>query len=124
MLLNYNLPMSDGLTEGLAHKVRYAIHENSPEIIKSWLQATSPSQVESIQACRRIYRYQFKLLMETICDDIIPGHWRRTCLDNIYKPLHGFQRVALCPHSRHILKLMYAELNQSIKYFGKSMLSS
>lgn len=124
MLLNYDQQMSDGLADELTCKVRYATHENNPEIIKSWLQATSPAQVESIQTCRRIYRYQFKLLMETICDDLIPSHWRRTCLDNIYKPLHGFQRVALCPHSRHTLKLMYVELNQSIKYFGRSMLSS
>ena len=37
---------------------------------------------------------QFQLLIDTIADELLPAHWRRHCLDNIYRPLHALHRLA------------------------------
>jgi len=108
-------------TDQLYREIRFAKKPDNPDLIKEFLMSSLSKDEDSIQARRRKYLHQFYLLIETMSDDLVPAHWRRSCLDNIYRPLQGYRRLALCPTSQRILEQMYYELNETIRYFGPSM---
>ena len=36
----------------------------------------------------------FQIILATVCDSSVPSHWRRTCLENAYKPLVAMRLFA------------------------------
>ena len=53
---------------------------------------------------------QFQLLIDTIADELLPAHWRRQCLDNIYRPLQALQRIADSAHNQQQVLTLTHEL--------------
>lgn len=64
-----------------------------------------------------IYQGQFRLLLDAICDNLLPAHWRQLCLDNIYRPLTDLNRISQCEASKERLRHLWLELNITSQYF-------
>jgi hypothetical protein len=76
----------------LRKTIRYAEDQNKPQLISFWLAEelilfSANNCKQDIEAQYRLYEGQFSLLLDTINDALIPGHWRELCLDHVYRPL-------------------------------------
>ena len=111
------------INSDLKSKIRHGSEPNNPLLINLWLSQTiaeCPTKLTKKQL-RQQYESQFRLLLDTIVDELVPSHWRRVCLDNIYIPLTSLQRISDNDKSqRHIRQLM-AELNVSCQYVQHSL---
>ncbi|PIE25151.1 MAG: hypothetical protein CSA60_01275 [Neptuniibacter caesariensis] len=101
--------------KALQHKVRYATEADSPSLITHWL-AIDTCRLQGFEHRKQHYERQFRLLLDTIADELLPGHWRNCCLDNIYRPLAELNRLSSRPdHQSYIYHLRY-ELNMTCHY--------
>lgn len=91
-------------------------------LIKLWLSLGQSDDLPTINLRER-YTAQFYLLLETVLDDLVPIHWRRTCLDNIYLPLSSLKKVASDDKSEQHLQHLFHELAVSTRYVEKSLSS-
>lgn len=73
-------------------------------------------QVADRDAKRAIFHAQFNLLMETIMDELIPGHWRCLCLDYVYRPLYQLQALCDDESSRQVVRRLKWELSTCARY--------
>jgi hypothetical protein len=107
---------------GIRHKVRYAEDENNPQLLSFWLMAeqalfaSSDINIDDDEKWQ-MYQGQFRLLLDVICDNLIPEHWRQLCLDNIYRPLTELNRISHCDISKKRLRHLWLELNITSQYF-------
>lgn len=103
-------------------KIHYAEDKENPELVLFWLTAEQTlftgSYFSGDNAARqKMYQDQFRLLLDVICDNLIPLHWRQLCLDNIYRPLTELNRVSHCAASKKKLRHLWLELNITSQYF-------
>jgi len=108
----------------LREKIRYGIEPNNPALLPLWLSLEEVQQqyLPALDLLPQHYEKQFYLLLETVVDELIPCHWRRTCLDFIYKPLSSLQRISHDQQSKnHLAKLLY-ELAVSSRYVENSLI--
>lgn len=109
--------------EVLKHKIRYAVEPDNPMLVKLWL-GTDLEESLSHSLMRRQYLSQFNLLLETVLDELIPTHWRRICLDNIYLPLCGLKKLVNDDDSEKQLQNLFNELAISTRYVERSLSSN
>ena len=104
----------------LRNKIRYGTEPDNPTLIRLWfsLDAPNPNCVFQI---RRHFEAQFRLLLETVADELIPAHWRWLCLDNIYKPLCSLQKISDDEESELQLKRLFNELSITARYVEHSL---
>ncbi len=106
----------------IRQKVRYAQDDNNPQLLTFWLMAeqslfTSSNINTDDDARWLMYQGQFRLLLDVICDNLIPEHWRQLCLDNIYRPLTELNRLSQCEDKKKRLRHLWLELNITSQYF-------
>ena len=106
----------------IRQKVRYAEDEDNPQLLSLWLMAEQTLFTESdfnadYGARWQLYHGQFRLLLDAICDNLLPEHWRQLCLDNIYRPLTDLSRISQCEKSKDNLRSLWLELNITSQYF-------
>ena len=106
----------------IRQKVRYAEDEDNPQLLSFWLMAEQTlftgSDLHVDDAARwHMYQGQFRLLLDAICDNLLPEHWRQLCLDNIYRPLTDLSRISECEASKGRLRRLWLELNVTSQYF-------
>ena len=107
----------------LRDKIRHGTEPDNPLIIKLWLDHYDQDYL-SIEKSRERLTHQFNLLLETVLDDLVPVHWRRTCLDNIYIPLSSLKKLANDPSSEQHIQSLFTELAVSTRYVEKSLILS
>lgn len=110
----------------LRHKVRWAVEPDNPQLITHWLARERCCNLRSISQApcgccstarqRRRYHFQFQLLLGTVLDDLLPAHWRCSCLDHIYKPLCGLKQLCDNPAREAHVRRLYQELAISSRY--------
>lgn len=93
---------------------------DNPLLLRHFLLA-EPDNTAHKEHQRAYYHDQFRLLMDTIADDCVPGHWRCICLDHVYLPLQAMQKLADGESCRRQLTRLYAELRIISHYFQASM---
>jgi hypothetical protein len=103
-------------------KIRYAEDQENPQLLPFWLMAEQTlftgSYFNGDQIARqKMYQDQFRLLLDVICDNLLPRHWRELCLDNIYRPLTELNRISQCEASKKRLRHLWLELNITSQYF-------
>lgn len=95
---------------------------DNPLLINQFLNFKLDASTPNKMFYREQLLAQFQLLIDTIADELLPSHWRRQCLDNIYRPLHALQRIADSSlHQQQVLTLTH-EL-RIISYYLQSGLS-
>jgi hypothetical protein len=107
----------------LRNKIRLGQEPDNPLLISLWLSQENLFQqkIENLSERRQHLERQFRLLLDTIVDELIPSHWRCTCLDNIYYPLSSLKKLASDKTSeQHIQQLIY-ELSVTSNYVAASL---
>lgn len=101
-------------------KVRYAKEPNNPGLITHWLTLARCADTTYL-SLREHYEHQFRLLLDTLADELLPAHWRRCCLDNINRPLLAMQRLSASSEHRMYMHRLNYELNVTCHYAAQSM---
>ncbi|OUS26943.1 hypothetical protein A9Q99_17170 [Gammaproteobacteria bacterium 45_16_T64] len=103
----------------LRGKVREGTEPENPLLIALWLNMENEGENESslsIVTRREMYVAQFQLLLDVVVDDLVPGHWRRLCLDHIYQPLSSLKKISDGEHSEQKIRKLLQELAVSCRY--------
>ncbi len=64
-----------------------------------------------------LYMAEYRLLLDTLSDDMLEGHWRIWCLDNIYKPLSALTRLVDTDVQQQQLNHLFYELRVTSQFF-------
>lgn len=112
--------MSNLSLDLLKQKIRYGSEPENSGLIVFWLDLDAPSSCTN-GSLQDHYESQFRLLLNAIMDELVPKHWRRLCLDHIYRPLLSFKRVAKCTDSEQKLNELFRELTISCNYTEESL---
>lgn len=122
MKFNYFLIQTPAINS-LRSKLRYGEEPNNPQIITLWLMTEQTLVVDDHTSRWHLYCAEFYLLLDTISDNLLPMHWRQSCLDNIYRPLTDLNRISFCESNKKQLKQLWHELNVISHYFQENMSS-
>ena len=87
----------------LALKIRFAKEPNSPNLISHWLELDCCRETDP-SAQRAHFERQFRLLLDAIADELLPSHWRRSCLDNVNRPLIELEKLSSSSEHRIYVK--------------------
>tara|TARA_Y100000034_G_C6631509_1_gene275713 strand:- start:6 stop:365 length:360 start_codon:yes stop_codon:yes gene_type:complete len=102
----------------LRNKIRFGLEPDNPALIALWLanECDVNSTNKDYRELSKMYEQQFRLLLETIIDELVPAYWRRTCLDYIYRPLSSLQRIAITDEGQALVRKLNYELTVSCQY--------
>ncbi|WP_076411855.1 hypothetical protein [Shewanella sp. UCD-KL12] len=101
----------------LRHKVRYAEESDNPGLIPIWLSMEEAGMGGSKEEAWLLYMAEYRLLLDTLSDDMLEGHWRIWCLDNIYKPLSALTRLVDTDVQQQQLNHLFYELRVTSQFF-------
>ena len=94
--------MLEGST--LQKQVRYGTLPDDPNILESFLRSSELSSNYPKKLAKLSSRKALNTIMETICDDLVPHHWRAHCLNNLYRPLASLHKLTKNDEERSLLK--------------------
>ena len=98
--------------------IRLGRSPDRPELVKAYLDDAdrlAGQLPRSVQ--RKAHMLCYQLLLETICDCCVPVHWRRLCMDHIYRPLLALGRLAKSIRDRQTVRRCYREVSVLSNYF-------
>lgn len=101
----------------LRQNVRYGHQPHAKHQLQRWSQLEQ-SGFANLCNCRRrkVYHQQFRLLIDTIGDELVNIEWRRLCVRQILYTLQGLQSIShSAPHKERLLALE-DELYQICQY--------
>ena len=104
-------------------KIRFGKNPNNPELIPLWLTQESVIQdsVDCLILRRQNYEDQFRLMLETVVDELVPRHWRQLCLEYIYQPLSSLRKISCGEQTENRLRQLLAELSSSCRYVAATL---
>ncbi|BDY05983.1 hypothetical protein [Ferrimonas sp. YFM] len=112
--------------DALARQIRRASEPDNHDLIECWLgqepcrhlkQACGRCDCCPMQRQRRHYEGQFRLLLDTALDELLPSHWREACLNQIYRPLFQLKRLASSEKERLHVQALQRELTITTRFF-------
>jgi hypothetical protein len=106
-------------------KIRFGHEPDNPLLISIWLDQEKLflQELEDIGHRRQYLEQQFRLLLDTIMDELIPSHWRCICLNNIYYPLSSLKKLASDKQSERHIQQLINELSVTSNYVASSLRS-
>jgi len=105
----------------LRQRIRQAEQPDNPALMSLWLDSEQQQLAELDTALRwQGYRAQFRLLLETYADELLPSHWRVLALDSLYRPLAELKRMGAGDRACEYRQLL-AELHITSHYFQASV---
>jgi hypothetical protein len=98
--------------------IRNAIFPDDPVLINHYFQVKQniASHCISVAQQRKEYYQMATLLIDTFCDTYLPEHWRRVCLDNLYRPVMHLQKLADTPVEQKIVYKLQRRANVLAQY--------
>ena len=110
--------------EVIKNKIRHGTEPNNPTLISLWLTKEGILQQTLVDKSelRLLFENQFRLLLETIVDDLVPNFWRKTCLDYIYRPLTSLQGISDSEQSASHLRQLTYELSTKCRYIEQNII--
>ncbi len=101
----------------LQRQVRYGTSPDDPNILESYLRSSELSASYSKKLAKLKSRKALNTLVETICDDLVPNHWRELCLNNLYRPLASLYKLAKNEEERSLLNKEHYRISVLCNYF-------
>ncbi len=101
-----------------ARRVRYFHIPNDTQAINEYLD--SGQQVirkYSVDSAHDVYLTEYNVLLETMCDTLIPSNWRQLCSDNITKILIRLRALAYTKEEILLTQTLSKEHKTLEKYF-------
>ena len=110
--------------EAIKNKIRHGTEPNNPALISLWLTKEGDLQqtLADKSELRLLFENQFRLLLETIVDDLVPNFWRRTCLDYVYRPLTSLKGISDSEQSVSHLRQLTYELSTKCRYIEQNIM--
>ena len=112
-------------THLLRENIRYALEPDNPALIPMWISREtqlSGDNDSTVSYRRHLHEAQFHLLLDTICDELLPWQWRCSCLDAIYLPLAALRKLSTDRESKQQVRRLLQELSTTCRYFQRSLL--
>ena len=78
----------------LKSKVRFGHAPDAHHLFDEWMRLDESLSVETSHAKCRCYERQCRVLLDAICDELVPTQWRCACLDQINKPLRKLLKLS------------------------------
>lgn len=78
----------------LTKVIRNALSPDSPELLYDYL--TTNQQLGNLYSTEKSWQIHvecYQLLLNVVCDPMLPTHWRSLCLDNLHKPLGSLKSL-------------------------------
>ena len=102
----------------LREKVRHAREPDNPQLLRLWFELEDAALENGSRDERwQVHVAEFRLLLETFADDLLPRHWRTLCLDNITRPLAELSRLAGQDDRQSELRQLMQELRVVSRFF-------
>lgn len=101
----------------LRHKIRHGEEVDNPSLVLIWFSMEEATTSTCKQAAWSLYVAEYRLLLDTLSDDMLAGHWRLWCLDNIYKPLSALSRLVGSDEQKQELEKLFYELRVTSQFF-------
>ena len=110
----------DAATRELEECVRLGKNPASPDLLYTYLDLYKErlSQV-GVEVSQAYLTRIIDLLIETICDPLVPYEWRALCLDNIHKPLFDLSNLPKTENNRTILRNKTYEIGVLTRHLFK-----
>ena len=110
----------DDATRELEECVRLGKNPDSPDLLYTYLNLYKErlSQV-GVEVSQAYLTRIIDLLIETICDPLVPYEWRALCLDNIHKPLFDLSNLPKTENNRTILRNKTYEIGVLTRHLFK-----
>ncbi|MEM6709382.1 MAG: hypothetical protein AAF648_11405 [Pseudomonadota bacterium] len=84
--------------------VRFGRHPDSPELLTAYLaEMHSRHDPLSANAWGQGHGRAHRLLLDAICDPLVPEHWRWLCLDHLWLPLDRLLQLASSRDERAVI---------------------
>ena len=105
--------------EELEECVRLGKNPDSPDLLYTYLDLYKEqlSQV-GVEASQAYLARIIDLLIETICDPLVPCQWRALCLDNIHKPVFDLSNLPKTENTRTILRNKTYEIGVLTRHYS------
>ena len=101
----------------LRHKIRHGEEVDNPSLVLIWFSMELAFMGACKHAAWSLHVAEYRLLLDTLADDILEGHWRLWCLDNIYKPLSALSRLVDTDIQKLELEKLFYELRVTSQFF-------
>ena len=100
--------------------VRRGENPDSPELLYAYLDLYKTKFPKvPVQASQAYLTGVVDLLLDTICDPLVPYQWRTLCLDNIYKPVFDLSNLPRTETNRKILRNKIYEIGVLTRHLFK-----
>ncbi|WP_051216054.1 hypothetical protein [Ferrimonas futtsuensis] len=112
--------------DALARQIRRATEPDNHDLIECWLgqepcrhlkNACGRCECCPVQRQRHHYETQFRLLLDTALDELLPSCWREACLNQIYRPLFQLKRLAGNEREQLHVQALQRELTITTRIF-------
>ena len=99
-------------------KIRWGLLPDRPDILYKYLTECEAlaSKFDKLDA-KGLFERAIDTLVEVICDPCVPLHWRRLCLDNLYRPIGCLRRIQVSGGAHRKLNKKMRDINMLAKYF-------
>ena len=102
----------DSATRELEKRVRFGQNPDSPDLLYTYLDLYTEQLSEvGVEVAQAHLTEIIDLLLETICDPLVPYQWRALCLDNIHKPVSDLSKLSNTKDNRRILRTKAHEIS-------------
>lgn len=117
-------PVPDPALRLLRRKIRFGTEPDNPTLFPLWRMQEEAVLIGTAdtEARRGVFEGQFRLLLDTVMDELVPRHWRCQCLDHIHTPLGSLHRLADDDASRRHVRQLLWELSVSSRYVQHSLI--
>ena len=110
----------DSATRELEKRVRLGKNPDSPDLLYTYLDLYKEKLSEvGVEASQAYITEIIDLLLETICDPLVPYQWRALCLDNIHKPVFDPSKLPKTKNNRRMLRNKTHEIGVLTRHLFK-----
>lgn len=98
--------------------IRWGLLPDRPDILYKYLTDCEAlaSTFDELDA-RGVFERAIDTLVEVICDPCVPLHWRRLCLDNLYRPIGCLRSIQVSDDAHRKLSKKMRDINMLAQYF-------
>lgn len=97
--------------------IRHGLKPEQPQLFQLWFNIEDEYVDDQQDSAWNANINQFRLLLDTFADVIIPPHWRWQCLDHIQRPLLRLSRSISSQSQQQQFRQLLTELRVTSHYF-------